>query len=297
MKLFRLFLFAFLCSLCNLVAAQTISFTFDDPRDSVEADRSAISPRIISALKSAGLRSTLYVCGMRVDTPTGVGLIRSWQNAGHEIANHTYSHRNFSGSISVDEFLKDAEKNAEFLTSNGFQPIRFRFPYLKEGNTFTKRDKARLWIASQGYQSGAVTVDASDWYYDQRLASIPAGDSKKTKALRAAYLDHIFDRANYYNDLAQKHMGRSPAHVLLLHVNEINARYFGDLVTMFRERGWNVVDSKTAYEDPIYSLAPDVLPAGESLIWQIAKDRGDITLRYPGEDAPYEKPKLDKLGL
>ena len=42
-----------------------------------------------------------------------------------------------------------------------------------------------------------------------------------------------------------------------------------------------------------------VLPAGESLIWVLAKQSGkyDSMLRYPAEDERYEKEKMDALGL
>ena len=41
------------------------------------------------------------------------------------------------------------------------------------------------------------------------------------------------------------------------------------------------------------------MPAGESLIWALAKETGrfESSLRYPGEDGGYEKPKMDALGL
>ena len=40
-------------------------------------------------------------------------------------------------------------------------------------------------------------------------------------------------------------------------------------------------------------------PAGESLVWALAKETGkfESILRYPGEDDVYEKAALDKLGL
>lgn len=44
---------------------------------------------------------------------------------------------------------------------------------------------------------------------------------------------------------------------------------------------------------------PDVLPAGQSLVWSLAKADGrfDARLRYPGEDGDYEAPKMDAAGL
>ena len=48
-----------------------------------------------------------------------------------------------------------------------------------------------------------------------------------------------------------------------------------------------------------FSSAAKTVPAGESLIWALAKETGRFNeqLRYPGEDEEYEKPKLDELGL
>jgi hypothetical protein len=68
---------------------------------------------------------------------------------------------------------------------------------------------------------------------------------------------------------------------------------------MFEKRGWKPIDAVSAYSDPIYDLQPDILPAGESLIWQLAKQDGNFEkdLRYPGEDDIYENPKMDALKL
>ena len=281
----------------NIALGQNISFTFDDPSDPEKPNQSDISPRILAALNIANLKSALYVCGMRVDTPSGVRLIQEWRASGHEISNHTYSHKSLSGSITAEDFIHDIKKNEDFLLSQGIHASRFRFPYLKEGNTAEKRDLVREWLKANGYKSGAVTVDASDWYYDQRFRSWREKQTTYSDAFKKAYLAHILDRANYYNNLAIQHLGRSPSLVLLLHANEINATYLTDIIAMFRNNGWNTINSEDAYADQIYMLEPDIVPAGESLIWQIAKERGDSTLRYPGEDEPYEKPILDELGL
>jgi hypothetical protein len=49
----------------------------------------------------------------------------------------------------------------------------------------------------------------------------------------------------------------------------------------------------------VFTLAPRIVPAGESLIWALAKETGRFEgeLRYPGEDDVYERPRLDRLGL
>jgi peptidoglycan-N-acetylglucosamine deacetylase len=68
---------------------------------------------------------------------------------------------------------------------------------------------------------------------------------------------------------------------------------------MFKEKGWRVVDAKEAFRDKIFLEEPSNVPAGESLIWALAKESGKFEgkLRYPAEDGEYEKEKMDKAGL
>jgi len=68
---------------------------------------------------------------------------------------------------------------------------------------------------------------------------------------------------------------------------------------MFREKGWRLIDAAEAFDDPVFSLQPDIVPAGESIIWGLAKAAGDLepVLRYPGEDESYEESRMNALGL
>ena len=66
---------------------------------------------------------------------------------------------------------------------------------------------------------------------------------------------------------------------------------------MFRDKGWTLVSPDEAYADPLYAMTPNILPAGESILWSLAKQSGASGLRYPAEDDVYEKPILDGLGL
>jgi hypothetical protein len=145
-----------------------------------------------------------------------------------------------------------------------------------------------------------VTVDASDWYYDnrlrERLQKEPGFDPAR---FRQPYLDHIWDRATYYDGLARRALGRTVPHTLLIHYNLLNSLFLGDVLEMFRSKSWKLIDAVEAYADPVFTRAPRTVPAGESLIWALAKESGrfEAELRYPGEDDVYEQPILDRLGL
>ena len=89
------------------------------------------------------------------------------------------------------------------------------------------------------------------------------------------------------------------AHTLLLHHNLASALFVDDLIRHFEANGWEVVNASAAYQDPIYKRVPKTLPAGESLIWSLAKESGRYAdqLRYPAEDSGYEEAQMNRLGL
>jgi peptidoglycan/xylan/chitin deacetylase (PgdA/CDA1 family) len=288
--------------LAPVLGAQSVALTFDDGPDlpGLGPERArAVNAGILKALADAKVRSVLFACGKRVDGPEGWSLVRDWGRGGHLVANHTYSHPYLpSAKTDLAAFLADTERMDALLRPiPGFTRL-LRFPYLKEGDTAEKRDGARAWMKAHGYRNGAVTIDASDWYYDARFAAWrKARPGAPSGAFRDAYLDHLWDRAQYYEGLARRLGLKGVKHTLLLHTNELNAAFLPDVIAMFRRKGWTVVDAREAFEDPLFLQEPDVLPAGESLLWSLAKARGLPGLRYPAEDGEYEKPLLDAFGF
>jgi peptidoglycan/xylan/chitin deacetylase (PgdA/CDA1 family) len=280
--------------------AQTLAFSFDDGFDPRNQPGAATwNAAILDALAYAEVRAILFPAGNRVDTPQGLALVKAWGEAGHAIGNHTYSHRSLaSPKISDAQFEADIERNDKLLKDMPGFTRRLRFPYLKEGDTAIKRDAVREWMAKHGYRAGAVTIDTSDWYYDVRYRAWrdahPDGDPAP---FRRAYLAHLASRAAYYDGLSQQLFHRGVKHVLLLHTNAINAAFLPDVIEMFRSNGWTIVRPGEAFRDAVYSQRPKTLPAGESLLWSLAKEAGIGNLRYPAEDDVYEKPVLDALGL
>ena len=104
-----------------------------------------------------------------------------------------------------------------------FQKL-FRFPYLKEGETAAKRDAIRAFLKQHGYRIGHVTIDASDWAVDDRLSARLSKDSAADlRPYRDFYLGHMWERSLYYDDLAQKVLGRPVKHTILMHYNLLNA--------------------------------------------------------------------------
>lgn len=277
--------------------AQSIAFSFDDGVDPrVQPEAAAWNRAILGQLATAKVHALLLPAGRNVDSVAGLALVRDWGAAGHAIGNHTYSHASLnSRRMTADAYVDDiAKADALLRTVPGWTPL-FRYPYLKEGDTADKRDAVRTWLGEHGYRTAPVSIDTSDWYYAQRFAAWRARHPKAdVGAWRRAYLDHLRDRATYYDDLARRVIGQRIPHVILLHTNAINAAFIGDAIAMFRDAGWTVVTPEAALADPVYAPV-DALPAGESIVWSRAHAAGVSGLRYPAEDSPYEQIVLDAL--
>jgi len=280
--------------------AQSVALSFDDGLDPREQPQAAVwNASILDALSKAHLRSILFAAGKRVDSAEGMKLVRDWGRQGHAIANHTYSHLNFgSERTTLERFIADVEADETLLRQVPGWTRRLRFPYLKEGETASKRDGIRTWMTTHRYLTGAVSIDASDWYYNARyLAWLKTHPNEDHSSFRAAYLDHLWNRSTYYDSLAENLLHRRVRHVLLLHTNAINAAFLPDVIALFKSKGWALISPAEAYEDPLYSMSTLALPAGESILWSLARQNNVGNLRYPAEDERYEKPLLDRLGL
>lgn len=292
--------------------APEIAFTFDDPKTDSGANLTwrEINQRILAALAHEKLQAALFVCGKRVDSDAGRELIGAWDRAGHLIANHSHSHLYFNAStdhdpdgfkkVTLRDFEADATKNEPLLRDYPLFARLFRYPFFKEGDTVEKRDGMRAFLHAHGYRIGRATIDASDWAISARMEKRVAADTKADLApYRDFFLQHIWERAQFYDSLAQRLSLQPVRHTVVLHHNALNAYFAGDLIAMFRDQGWKPVHAGYAYQDAVYDSQPQTLPAGESLIWALAKESGrfERELRYPGEDDVYENPRMDELRL
>ncbi|GAB3767140.1 polysaccharide deacetylase family protein [Spirosoma pomorum] len=280
-----------------------ISFTFDDGSidDFGQYKLERWNQLLLDHLTKNKLKAILFSAGVNKSGPKGKYVLNSWNKAGHLIANHTFSHINFSDKqVCLDDFKLELIKNDRIIKGYTNYAPYFRFPYLKEGDTKEKVDGFRAFMKQKGYRNGHVTIDASDWYIDARLRErLTENPHANLSGYRTYYKNHLLNRALYYDSLAYQLTKRRINHVLLLHHNLAAALFLDDLIKHFTANGWEVIDADQAYTDQIYTAVPTPIPAGESLTWALAKESGrfESVLRYPAEDGEYEKPLMDKLGL
>lgn len=282
-----------------------VSFTFDDgvTNDICGVPFFEWNAMILQSLDEAGIKAVFFVTGSNKTDEKGRYLLQSWDQKGHSIANHSFTHPSFAGDKkTIQNFETELLKTDSIIAAYNHYKRLFRFPYLKEGNTREKVDGMREVLHKYGYKNGYVTIDASDWYVDSRLRKQLQERGMATvnvEKFRDFYLDHILERARFYEDLSYQMNGRHIRHTLLLHHNLTSALFLDDLIKRFKAEGWDVTDAEKAFQDDIFNASPQVLPAGESLIWSLAKASGkyEKVLRYPAEDSQYEETRMDALGL
>lgn len=185
---------------------------------------------------------------MRVDENEGSKLLSTWDQAGHMICNHSYSHLNYCDPTSYADFAVDFLKNEKVIAPYQNKALLFRYPFLKEGDTADKRDRFRALLKESGYRVGHVTIDTSDWYVDQRMADrLAKQPNASVKPYRDYLIAHLLDRASFYRQLAIDVLDRDIRHTLLIHYNSLNALVLPDVMTAFETAGWQWIEIGRAH--------------------------------------------------
>lgn len=276
--LFTLLLLA-ACASTTTVTDKRIALTFDDiPRDrGAWLGDDERTRRLIAGLREAGVSQAAFFLnpGRIREKPGAEARIAAYAAAGHVLANHTATHPH----LNVTEpraYLAEIDAAEAWLKGRpGYRPW-FRFPYLDEGqNDLAKRDAIRAGLAARELKNGYVTVDASDWFYEQAaIDAMKAGRRIDRDALRELYIESHVESAEFTDALARRTLGRSPAHVLLLHETDLAAFWIADLVRALEANGWTIVSADEAFADPIAQFVPDVPVAQGTLIEAIAWQQG-----------------------
>ena len=263
-----------------LAQDKRVALTFDDiPRQAgafyTPDER---TQKILAALEDAGVeQAAFFVNPGRLETPDGANgeaHIAAYVAAGHVIANHSFSHRHLSKS-SAEEYLADIDRGEAWLRGRpGYRPW-FRYPYLDEGAAdLAKRDAVRAGLKARGLSNGYVTADGSDWHLEfLTIAAQQQGKTMDMKQLRRLYVASQMSGLEYHDQLARDTLGRSPAHVLLMHETDLAAMFLPDLIAEMRRHGWTIVTADEAFADPIASAEPDVPYAWGTLTGAMAWEK------------------------
>ena len=272
---------AVLCvCLPHSVSAQGVAITLDDgPMVDATPLMTPVERNegILRHLRDKGVQALFFVTLKNgADRPEGMALLQSLAESGQLIANHTVTHPDFNAeATSLAAFEQEVLGCDEAIRAlPGYRKL-LRFPFLREGAAEAKRDGIRAFLKAQGYRIGYVSIDTSDWLVDQKLRKALARDSKLDLApWRELYLAHLWEHAQAYDQLGRQLYGREVKHVLLLHHRLINALFLGDVIDMFRARGWTILSPDDAFADPAYQVAPMIPMLNGSVLETTAQALG-----------------------
>lgn len=308
----------FLCLLLALalplpLAAQKVALSLDDApflKPTPRLDGPAQHRVMQATLKTRGVRALLFANGVNGgDSPEGRAILRSWGEAGHLLANHSYSHWDLNrDDVALDAYEADTLKEETLIRDlPGFTRL-YRYPFLRAGNTAAKRDGFYAFLKVHGYAIGHVSIDTADWLLDERLRQRLARDPKADLApYRDLYLKHLWACARFYDAWSRDAFGREIPHVILMHSRLLNALFLGDVIDFFRAKGWTWIDPAVAFKDPVYALWPGNLPGGEALADAVSAERGQqgFVKAWREKSGPDDllfaerrlKERMDQLGM
>ncbi|MDI6830401.1 MAG: polysaccharide deacetylase family protein, partial [Actinomycetota bacterium] len=131
-------------------ACRRIALTFD-----AEGDRAATAA-ILDALKAQNVHCTFFVLGSYVEAYPD--MVRRMADEGHEVASHSYSHRDFTGLSAESRYSEVVSSEAAIARVTGYaaRPY-FRFPY------GSRNAAALAQLNSLGYVSVYWDIDPRDY--------------------------------------------------------------------------------------------------------------------------------------
>ncbi len=254
-----------------------IALSFDDaPRGSgpIITGEKRGKALIDTLAKSSSGPVAFFVTTKGFSKPEGRRRIENYAKAGHLIANHSHTHQWLS-KMDAKDYIADIDMAEQKLSGIKNRRPWYRFPYLDEGRPLEKRDEVRRALEKRGIKNGYVTIDNYDWYVDaQWKKALKQGKSVDLLALQNAYVDMLMGAVNFYDKAAVETFGRSPAHMLLLHENDVAVMFVDDLINTLRANGWEIVSPDIAYADPIASIEPLTLNTRQGHVAALAIEAG-----------------------
>jgi peptidoglycan-N-acetylglucosamine deacetylase len=187
-------------------------------------------------------------------------MVQIWAGAGHELGNHTHSHRSLN-TTPLDELEADVLRGAVEIHAlaerYGGEVRYFRHPFTHTGPTREIRDAFDAFLSAHGYVVAPFTVENADYLYNAAyVRALEREDEALAGRLRDLYLEHTTRMFLFFERLSVETFGREIPQVLLLHANHLNADTLPDLLGRLRQRGYRFIPLEAALADPAYGT-PD----------------------------------------
>jgi len=144
----------------NDFSPKTVALTFDD------GPHLRYTEQVLALLQKYGIRATFFELGTNLGTVSDTGVVKLSRNAevarkvleaGHTIANHSFSHPVLP-KLSQDQRVSEIERTNKLLTEvAGHKPELFRAPYGARNQSIIQE------VTADGLKSVMWNIDSLDW--------------------------------------------------------------------------------------------------------------------------------------
>lgn len=224
------------------------------------------------------------------DAEGRIAVLRMWLNAGLELGNHTYSHRDLNRTP-LDDFQADVIRGEavtrKLADTAGMKVRYFRHPFLHVGHEIEQRRAFERFLAARGYTVAPVTVDNDDFVYAAAYASaLRRRDAATAARIGDDYLRYMDEVFTFFEAVSRRVLGREIPQVLILHANTLNADRFDALAAALVRRGYRFISLDEALQDKAYRLPDDFVGAPSNSWfnhWEITAGRDPVPTPRPAE--------------
>lgn len=224
------------------------------------------------------------------DVEGRIRVLRMWLEAGLELGNHTYSHRDLN-TTALDEFEADVIRGEvvtrKLADGTGREFRYFRHPFLHVGRELRQRRAFETFLERHGYTVAPVTIDNDDFVYAQAYAQARRrGDGTAAARIAGDYLRYMDDVFAFFEAVSRRVIGREIPQILLLHANSLNADRFGALAEALVRRGYRFIPLAQALEDDAYRRRDEFVGAPANSWfnhWEVTAGRKPVPTPRPPE--------------
>jgi peptidoglycan-N-acetylglucosamine deacetylase len=251
-------IFLLICLAGSANAEKQVAITIDDLPfqygrflpESIEGEKFRA---VLAAFHKHHIQVFGFVISSRIDTRRSE-LLNEFKAGGHIIANHTFTHPDLN-TTTADWYINDILKGDSAIAKWVDGVKYFRYPYLHQGPTQAKYDSVAEFLRKGSYVNVPVSIDDDDWLFNKHYtAALNDKDSVKADSIGEAYLIHMSEKTNLFDSVAVAMLGRDIKHILLIHMNEINADYLDRLLSWYEEQGWHIITPQEALTDSLYKM-------------------------------------------
>ncbi|MDR1255649.1 MAG: polysaccharide deacetylase family protein [Puniceicoccales bacterium] len=211
-----------------------------------------INQSIINTLKKHSIKSVVFVNEQKIhyrgETESRIKILEEWVDNGHELGNHTVSHKDAS-KISMEEFKGEVRGGEEtigsIMRSRGKNLRFFRYPYLVKGRNFNQIKQTERFLRGRKYIIAGATLDSLDWKFNAKYRQAAAQygeDSPQIEEIKEAFLAHVQRELSRVSK-------RKKNEIFLLHACTLTSVTIGRVIDLLKRNGYSFCTLEEALKD------------------------------------------------